>query len=49
MMNFKSNTVDTITVAYAKFSKSPPYSERTKFSNWLKERTNSKVLRLLVL
>ena len=49
MMNFKSNTVDTITVVYAKFSKSPPYSERTKFSNWLKERTNSKVLRLLVL
>ncbi|MGQ9643043.1 MAG: TIGR00341 family protein [Ignavibacterium sp.] len=48
MMNFKSNTVDTVTVAYAKFSKSMAYSERTKFSNWLKERTNSKVLRLVV-
>lgn len=49
MMNFKSNTIDTITVTYAKFSKSLPYSERTKFSNWLKERTNSKVLRLVIL
>lgn len=48
IMNFKSNNTDTLVVAYAKFSKTVPYSERRKFNEWLKQRTNSKEMRLII-
>jgi len=48
VMNFRTNKLDTVTIAYAKFSTSVSNNDRKKLSNWLKERTNSEKFKLII-
>jgi uncharacterized hydrophobic protein (TIGR00271 family) len=48
LMNFKSNQLDTLILAYAKFSKPASNFERRKLTDWLKTRTNSADIKLVV-
>jgi len=47
-MNYKTNKIDTITIGYAKFSGGVPASEKRKLNDWLKARTNSEKIRLVI-
>jgi len=48
LMNYKTNKIDTITIGYAKFSGGVPASEKRKLNDWLKARTNSEKIRLVI-
>ncbi|CAN5306132.1 TIGR00341 family protein [soil metagenome] len=46
--NTNTNSSDTIMTAYAKFNKRPTKSETTILQNWLKARTKSDTLKLII-
>lgn len=48
IMNYKTNKVDTVTLGYAKFSQKVSASERKKLNDWLKVRTSSEKIRLII-
>lgn len=48
IMDYKNNKVDTVVVGYAKFLKGISYGDRKKFSDWLKARTKSDKIKLVI-
>lgn len=48
VMNYKNNKVDTVIVSYAKFLKGISYNDRKKFTDWLKARTKSNKIKLVI-
>lgn len=48
VMDYKNNKVDTVIVSYAKFSKGISYNDRKKFTDWLKARTKSDKIKLVI-
>lgn len=48
MMNFNSNEIDTLIIAYVKLNSKLSSTDRTKFYNWLGERIKTKEIKLIV-
>lgn len=48
IMNYKTNKVDTVTLGYARFSGKVSASESKKLNDWLKVRTNSEKIKLII-
>jgi uncharacterized hydrophobic protein (TIGR00271 family) len=48
VMDYKNNKVDTVIISYAKFLKGISYSDRKKFTDWLKARTKSDKVKLVI-
>ncbi len=48
IMNYKDNKIDTVVVSYAKFLRGISYNDRKKFTDWLKARTKSDKIKLVI-
>lgn len=48
IMNYKDNKIDTVVVSYAKFLRGVSYNDRKKFTDWLKARTKSDKIKLVI-
>ncbi len=48
VMDYKNNKIDTVIISYAKFNKGISYSDRKKFTDWLKARTKSDKIKLVI-